>query len=371
PGGDGVADGAARRLLAGAGRRLDAAGDGRLRRGPQVRDRRRGLRAAGRVPPPLRALPSDRAGAGGADRRRRARQGRRPPGRGVDDRQGLRRVRRPSRLRPHPRPQRDRQEDRDQPRLGVRGDDARPPRQRGRAARRLRGLGRAPRRVPGRRCGPLRVSAPRARAELIEDRGEAAAGEDFFRSRPFLDAEGATHTLRIESDETELLAPLIVREVEGTGERDAVSPYGYPGLVEGGERPGHARRRNSGEAPSGMPRTPDALDPSVIDFSDTGLVSVFIRHALDEAPISGTTARNVVQIADPALAPKSRPSDRRQVRRNVEAGYELALVPGRETTPAQRAGFLDLYEQTMRRTEAAPHYFFAAAYFDRILEADR
>ena len=79
----------------------------------------------------------------------------------------------------------------------------------------------------------------------------------------------------------------------------------------------------------------------------------------------------MVQIADPALPPKSRPSDRRQVRRNLEAGYELALVPGPETTPAQRAGFLDVYEQTMRRAAAADHYFFGAAYFDRVLEADR
>jgi hypothetical protein len=79
----------------------------------------------------------------------------------------------------------------------------------------------------------------------------------------------------------------------------------------------------------------------------------------------------VVQIADPALPPKSRPSDRRQVRRNLEAGYELELVPGPETTPEQRARFLDVYEQTMRRTEAAPHYFFEAGYFERILEADR
>ena len=192
------------------------------------------------------------------------------------------------------------------------------------------------------------MSAAAAKAELIEDRGELAAGEEFFRSRPFLDAEGATHTLRIEGDGIELLAPVIVRDIEGTGERDAVSPYGYPGLVEG-----------------------VALDPSAIDFSEAGLVSVFIRHTLDEPPLVGTTARNVVQIADPDLPPKSRPSDRRQVRKNIEAGYELALVPGSETSTAQRAGFLDVYQQTMCRTGAADHYFFPAAYFDRILEADR
>jgi hypothetical protein len=189
----------------------------------------------------------------------------------------------------------------------------------------------------------------RAKAELLEDRGEAAADDEFFRSRPFLDAEEATHTLRIEADEGNLVAPLIVREIEGTGERDAISPYGYPGLVGPVED----------------------LDPAAIDFSATGLVSVFLRHTLGPSPLAGATERNVVQIADPELPRKSRPSDRRQVKRNVEAGYTLELVPGAETTAEQRAGFLDVYEQTMRRTDAAPHYFFGAAYFDRILEADR
>lgn len=193
------------------------------------------------------------------------------------------------------------------------------------------------------------MSAFAARAELIEDGGVAAADDQFFRSRPFLDAEGATHTLRIEAGDGELLAPLLAREIEGTDKRDAISPYGYPGLAGSIE----------------------GLDPAAIDFSATGLVSAFVRHTLGSSPLTGASERNVVQIADPALPPKSRPSDRRQVRRNLEAGYVLDLVPGAETTPDQRAAFLDVYEQTMRRTAAAPHYFFGAAYFDRIFDADR
>lgn len=208
-----------------------------------------------------------------------------------------------------------------------------------------------------------------AKAELLEDRGKAATDEQFFRSRPFLEAEGVTHTLRIESDEGELLAPLIVREIPDTDERDAISPYGYPGLVDGTR--GGTRRSNSGEAPSGTPPSPADLDPGSIDWSATGLVSIFVRHVLGASPLAGSTERNVVQIADPELSPKSRPSDRRQVRRNLEAGYVLELVPGAETTAEQRAGFLDVYEQTMRRTDAAPHYFFGAGYFDRIFEAER
>ncbi|MGB7685513.1 MAG: GNAT family N-acetyltransferase [Solirubrobacterales bacterium] len=215
------------------------------------------------------------------------------------------------------------------------------------------------------------MTESRAKATLIGDRGEAAVGEDFFRSRPFLDAEGVTHTLRIETERgaeeaMTLVAPLIVREISEGPERDAISPYGYPGLA----LPARVRplSRYTGQKTNA---SAGSLDPAEIDFSAAGLVSVFLRNRLGAPPLAGATERNVVQIADPALEPKSRPTDRRQVRRNLEAGYELELVPGGDTSPTHRAGFLDLYEQTMRRTGAAEHYFFGAAYFDRILEADR
>jgi hypothetical protein len=201
------------------------------------------------------------------------------------------------------------------------------------------------------------VSGPTATVELIEDRGEAAVSEDFFRSRPFLDAEGATHTLRIATDDAELLAPLIVREIDGP-ERDAISPYGYPGIAVSDID--HTRLGSTSDAP---------LDPATVDFSAAGLVSAFIRHRLGEPPLSGASERNVVQIADPALPPKSRPSDRNQINKNLKRGYELRLLPGPETTAEDRAGFLAAYEQTMRRTNAAERYFFGGAYFDRILES--
>jgi hypothetical protein len=210
-----------------------------------------------------------------------------------------------------------------------------------------------------------------ARAELIEDRGEAALSAEFFRSREFLDAEGVTHTLRIEGEvggeRLKLVAPVVVRAVDAGPDRDAVSPYSYPGIVPAATPGGPPFTAADAFAES----APRNLDPAAVDFSATGLVSLFLRHRLGPLALAGSTPRNLVQIADPALPPKSRPSDRRQVRRNLEAGYELRLVPGSETTPAERAGFLDVYEQTMRRTEAAPHYFFGSAYFDRILAADR
>ncbi len=185
-----------------------------------------------------------------------------------------------------------------------------------------------------------------ARAHLVEDGGEAAAGPEFFRSREFMAAEGVSHSLLIDAGGEELAAPLVVREIEGGG-RDAISPYGYPGLA-GADRA--------------------QLDPGDVDWSAAGLVSVFLRHRLAALPpLRGATARNQVQIADPALPAKSRPSDRRQIRRNEENGYEVGRVPGAEASESQRAGFLAAYEETMSRAGAAERYFFGAGYFERIL----
>jgi hypothetical protein len=215
------------------------------------------------------------------------------------------------------------------------------------------------------------VSGKSAIAELIADRGEAAASEELFRSRPFLEAEGVTHTLRVEGDGLELVAPLLVREIDGTEDRDATSPYGYPGLVVGEGSRGVTLSSLPAVARQSHSPTPSALDPAAVDWSETGLVSLFIRHTLGEPPLAGSTERNVVQIADPELPPKSRMSDRQQIRKNLRRGYELRLVPGPETTAEQRAGFLTAYEQTMHRTGAAERYFFGAAYFDRILTSPR
>jgi hypothetical protein len=211
------------------------------------------------------------------------------------------------------------------------------------------------------------VSGKGATAELLADHGEAAVGEEFFRSRQFLDAEGVTHTLRVKAGGDVLLAPLIVRPIGEGPELDAISPYGYPGFVPPPSAvplSPYMEQRNSGAEGAG-------LDPAEVDFSGTGMVSAFVRHTLEEPPLAGATERNVVQIADPALPLKSRGSDRNQISKNRRNGYEVRLVPGPETRPEDRAGFLVAYEQTMRRTGAAEHYFFSAEYFDTILRSSR
>ncbi len=201
------------------------------------------------------------------------------------------------------------------------------------------------------------------------DRRRRSGGElrGILSFPPFLQAEGVTHSLRIKSGATELVAPLIVREIEtdagvalGGGQKpyDAISPYGYPGIADARVDP-----------PIEGSTLASRLDPSTVDFSTTGLISIFLRHMLGDPPLCGSSERNVVLVADPSLPPKSRPSDRNQINKNLRRGYELQIIPGPETTVPQRAAFLAAYEQTMRRTDAAERYFFDAAYFDRILSS--
>src|SRR5262245_41875264 len=104
------------------------------------------------------------------------------------------------------------------------------------------------------------------KARLIEDGGAAAADpNEFFRSPDFLDAEAVTHTLTIGD---ELSLPVIVRAIDGSDRVDAISPYGYPGA-------------------SGDYREP--VDPGEIDWSATGLVSIFVRDRIGAECLAGGT----------------------------------------------------------------------------------
>ena len=109
------------------------------------------------------------------------------------------------------------------------------------------------------------------KARLIEDGGaEASDAEQFFRSPSFLEAEAVTHTLAIEGDRP-LRLPMLVRPIEGTDRFDAISPYGYPGADHSPE---------------------DPPDPTRIDWSETGLVSVFVRDRIGDRPcFAGGTVR--------------------------------------------------------------------------------
>ena len=183
------------------------------------------------------------------------------------------------------------------------------------------------------------------KARLIEDGGAAASdAEQFFRSPSFLEAEAVTHTLAIEG-EVQLHLPLIVRTIDSSGRLDATSPYGYPGADRSPE---------------------DPPDPSRIDWSETGLVSIFLRDRVGDAPcFAGGTVRAHVHVAEGERGVRKRL--REQIRRNERRGWEARLVPGREVEMGQLRAFEVAYGETMVRTGAAERYLYPTSYFGRLL----
>lgn len=179
------------------------------------------------------------------------------------------------------------------------------------------------------------------RAELIEDGGERACDAAFFRSAEFQRAEQITHSLVVED---RFAAGLVVRDVPGAdGLLDATSAYGYPGAV--------------------IPATPEPLDPRDVDWSGSGLVSVFLRDSIGGEPcLEGGTLRSEVQLVDPRAELEIRSTHARHIRRNQRLGYSTAAS---DDVPA----FGSLYRDTMARTQAAPRYFFDDGYLAQVLSA--
>ena len=185
------------------------------------------------------------------------------------------------------------------------------------------------------------------RASLEADAGAAAAEPgEFFRSPEFLAAEGVTHTLEIEGGPR---LPVIVREIEDSDRRDAISPYGYPG---------------GAAAPDAPPKAND------IDWSDTGLVSLFVRDRIgDSACLEGGTVRSQVRIADPGSESGLRKRLREQIRSNERRGWRVDVLSGPEVDADARAAFERAYGETMKRTDASERYLYASEYFERLLSS--
>ena len=186
-----------------------------------------------------------------------------------------------------------------------------------------------------------------ATAMLVPDAGASAFSEEYFRSAHHLRAEQVTHTLRIQDDTGGVLrVPLIVRPVEGTPYRDAISPYGFPGGSVDGlcDVPKHA-----------------------VDWRATELVSIFVRDRV-EGPrcFAEATARNEVFFVDPRLPIAPRETHCRHMRRNARLGFVSTVGASCDAPREEREGFQSVYRQTMVRDGASHRYFFTEAYFEEL-----
>ncbi len=187
----------------------------------------------------------------------------------------------------------------------------------------------------------------------MADRGASAETDDFFRCRAFYDAEGVSHTVRVSSGNATIAVPVLVREIPDAGLADAVSPYGYPGA-------------------SALAWSDPPPAPASIDWSATGLVSVFIRERLGDHPgLADATVRSRVQVHEPSLDRRLRPRFAEQIRRNARLGYRVEVVPGPEASAEQRSSFHAVYTETMRRAGAAERYFFDQRYLSGVLAFER
>jgi GNAT acetyltransferase-like protein len=185
------------------------------------------------------------------------------------------------------------------------------------------------------------------KATLIADGGAAAAeDENFFRSPPFLKAEGVTHTIDLAGAAMRL--PVIVRSIDGDGRVDAISPYGYPGASASYAEP---------------------IDPGSIDWSEAGLVSLFVRDRIGSRALSGGTLRNHVHVADGDAGIRKRL--REQIRRNERRGWGMEVIAGPEAGEPARTAFERAYAETMARTRAAERYLYPREYFETLLRSER
>jgi hypothetical protein len=142
--------------------------------------------------------------------------------------------------------------------------------------------------------------------ELLADGGAAATSDDLFRCAAYLGAERVTHTFRIAHDNGEPHVPLIVSEIEG-GSIDAISPYGYPGGIVTGE-------------------PPDAGD---VDWSESGLVSIFGRERLGASPwLADPPVRGRVNINAPAAPRQIRIRLAEQIRAIERDGWATDILAG-------------------------------------------
>ena len=187
----------------------------------------------------------------------------------------------------------------------------------------------------------------------MADRGASAETDDFFRSRAFYDAEDVSHTVRVESDDASIALPVLVRQIDGSGLADAVSPYGYPG----------AEVLGWADAPP---------DPASIDWTGIGLVSIFIRERLGRDPcLAGATTRSTVQVHEPSRERRLRARFAEQIRRNARLGYRVEAVPGPEASDEQLSGFHAAYTETMERAGAAERYLLDRSYLAAVLAFER
>jgi hypothetical protein len=176
---------------------------------------------------------------------------------------------------------------------------------------------------------------------------------DVYYSRAFVEASaplahGEATFLHLNGDGGDVIFPCVVR----SDPPDVVTPYGYGGPLAVGDAP------------------PDFAPAYQAWCEARGALSTFVVFH----PLFGNAAASAMRttpLADTVVWPlREEPFDamdshhRRRVRRAWRDGLEATV----HERPAEIDGFVAVYEETMRRRDAADFYLFDDAYWQALLD---
>ncbi|MFN2468581.1 MAG: GNAT family N-acetyltransferase [Gaiellaceae bacterium] len=194
---------------------------------------------------------------------------------------------------------------------------------------------------------------PAAWDGLLERLGcaDAYLQRDYLEVSAVLEREARPALLHAPGEGGDVVFPCLLRGVPELGVLDATNAYGYGGPVAVGAQPPVAGFADAYER----------------WCAETGVVSTFVRfHPLFEnhrtAPPSFRRERVAGSVAwrlEGDLVAGMHPHHRRAVRKAERTGVEVDV----RLAPASLTPFAALHEETMRRQDAAPFYFFPPAYW--------
>ncbi len=202
---------------------------------------------------------------------------------------------------------------------------------------------------------------PAACAEVEPGRWDellrAAGVTDVYYSRGFVQASGVLADaepvlLRLAGGEGDVFLACLLRR----DPTDVVTPYGYGGPVATGPRP---PLREFPAAYAAWCEQRGAISSFLVFHPLLANAQSPASEGFRRTPLAGTVAW---PLTGAELLPAMHKHHRRIVRRALAEDHEVAIDPA----PADLAEFVGVYEQTMRRAEASPFYFFPQRYWDAL-----
>nr|WP_221378110.1 GNAT family N-acetyltransferase [Actinoplanes polyasparticus] len=160
-----------------------------------------------------------------------------------------------------------------------------------------------------------------------------------------------------------LLLPLILREIPGTGLRDALSPYGYPGPI-------------SDAMPGDRDFWERACAAMLETLRDEGIVTAFVRmHPLLPAPLPllarfgtlvhhGETVSMDLTVSLDEMWKQTRSDHRNHINRARRAGTEVVFDDW-----GRLDEWVAVYHDNMRRVGASDYYFFSREHLAAVHDA--